>query len=238
MIPFSAAQPFPLVDCLTDAKTHARKVDDWLGLDTEAIERALILKGCRKPAPASCGERQELWLGLDVQDLLTPYLDLRQLLHELQPKPGETIVDLGAAYGRMAFVLGRHYPGTSFVGYEFVGERIEEGRRALERAGFDTKTGLLRLEHADLASRSFVPQPADIYFLYDYGTMKSVEKTLHDLRKIAATRVCRIVARGRHCRALISARHPWLEASVERGRATIYRTVDRSSATTEQELSF
>lgn len=227
MLQFSSSQPFPYVSAAeslrADAKSHAQAVDNWLGLRTQQIESGLAEKGCRNPPPSSSGQHQELWFGLDVQDLLTPYIELRCLLEFLRPRHGQKIVDLGAAYGRMAFVIARHFPGVQFTGYEYVGERVTEGRLAFKRAGILDSC----LEHVDLSAREFSPQRADFYFIYDYGTMKSVDKTLYDLKRMTEVQLGKappiIVARGRHCRSLIQSRHLWLEGVFELGRTTFYR---------------
>jgi hypothetical protein len=63
---------------------------------------------------------------------------------------------------------------------------------------------------ADLNSPDFAPAPADIYFMYDFGSRDAIEKTLHDLREIAKTRPITVVGRGRSSRDAIELRHPWL----------------------------
>lgn len=236
MIPFHPSQPFPPLEpdsqSVADAQAHAAAADRWLGLRTQDVERILREKGSRRPAPESSGEKQELWFGLDVKSLLTPYCEIRALLDRLAPRPGQTIVDLGAAYGRMAFVIARHFPGVRFRGYEYVGERVDEGRRAIARAGIRD----VRLDHADLAVTT--PEAADFYFIYDFGTPKTIEKALYDIRRHAEQRAPVVIARGRHCRALIDARHPWLSGAPEllkswpESRVSVYRSIvqlDRSA---------
>src|SRR4051794_33235374 len=128
MLVFDPANPFPLVEesALTypEAQAHSAEADRWLGIETERIE-ALLPK--RSPAD------QEHWLGLPVQALLTPYTELRRILESLKPAPGDTVIDLGAGYGRLGFVLARHFPEARFVGYECVAERAEEANRCLKR---------------------------------------------------------------------------------------------------------
>lgn len=225
MVHFSPSDPFPLVDLTkhtqSELRAHSARVDRWLGLRTLEIEGQLAERGCRERAPSSCGESQELWLGLDVQALLTPYCEIRAILERLRPNAGDTVIDLGAAYGRMAFVIERHFPGVRFVGYEYVGERAREGRRAFNGAGLKRS----RLEHADLAAGDFQPEDAQIYFIYDYGTPKAIEKTLYDLRRRSQESPAFVVCRGRHSRYLISNRHPWLKSAFPgepEGVVTIY----------------
>jgi len=227
MVRFSPSDPFPLTDLAvhsqSDLRAHSARVDQWLGLRTREIETRLMARGCRERAPGASGEAQELWLGLDVQALLTPYCEIRAILERLKPRPGHTVIDLGAAYGRMAFVIERHFHGVRFAGYEYAGERVREGRRAFAQAGLKNS----RLEHVDLTAGDFRPQTAQIYFIYDYGTPKAIEKTLYDLRRLSKETDAVIVCRGRHCRYLISTRHPWLINAFPgepEGRISIYRT--------------
>lgn len=134
---------------------------------------------------------------------MTLYVELRAILHQLIPQPGQTVVDLGAAYGRLGFIIGRHYRGVRFVGYEYAGERLEEGRRCLTRFVSKEHSRDFRLIHADLASKSLHLEEADIYFIYDFGALNVIEKILFDLRRLSNSRTITVVGRGRHCRYLI-----------------------------------
>lgn len=209
--------PFPLVRLTRElypaAKRHAAGVDELLGLRVKETEARL-----RDPR-----DGQQRWLGTHPSVFLTPYVELRAWLEQVAPKAGETVVDLGAGYGRLGFVLARHYPEVSFLGFELVPERVEEGSRALARFG----ARHARLEVADLAAAAFMPPAAEVYFVYDYGTREAIEKTLADLREIAKGRPIRVVGRGRAVRDAIERRHPWLgsvHAPVHHAHYSLYRT--------------
>ena len=212
---FTPTDPFPLPASASyaEAQAHARLVDEWLGMKTEPIEKALAAAG----GPSD----QQLWIGLPTQSLLTPYTEIRELSERLNLQPGETVVDLGAGYGRMSFVIARHFAGVHFVGYEYVRERVEEANRALE------KFGASPIEVADLKDPAFTPVAADYYFLYDYGTRDAIEKTLQDLRVIAQSRAITVIGRGRASRDAIERSHPWLSgvaAPEHFPHYSIYRT--------------
>ena len=233
MARFTPGDPFPPFilgkHTYAEAQAHAAEADAWLGFKLAPIEKKLAEIGCRSRAPGASGERQELWFGLETQMLLTPYMEIRALLESLKPRPGQSFIDLGAGYGRMGFVLGRCFPGTKFVGYEYVGERVIEGRRVLSKFNYPG----IRLEHADLAAESFEPDAADVYFIYDYGTPKAVEKTLYDLKRMAAEKPITLVGRGRHCRYLIERSHPWLVKSdpkAPESRTTVYSSYVESGS--------
>jgi hypothetical protein len=218
-IPFDPADPYPNPGPSTyaDAQAHSAQVDAWLGIDTHAIEASL--QKSRHPG-------QQLWIGLPVQAMLTPYTELREMLAHLAPSPGQAVVDLGAGYGRMGFVVARHHPGVRFVGYEFVAERVAAGQAALRSQGATPASGI-ELRRRDLASARFAPLPADFYLIYDYGTREAIQKTLEDLRGIAQSRRVTVIGRGRASRDAIEREHPWLSQvnpPEHRGHYSVYRT--------------
>lgn len=214
MLSFNEADPFPLPPAgipYEALKRHAAAADAWLGLRIAETERALAV-------PA---DGQERWEHKGAEVFLTPYCEIREILEELSPREGEVVVDLGAGYGRMGFVLARHFPAADFLGYELVPERVSEGSRVLAAR----KCYRARLMVADLCR--ITPEAAKFYFLYDYGTRAAIEKTLVDLREIAARQEIVVVGRGRAVRDAIERRHPWLGGVQEprhRPNYSIYRS--------------
>jgi hypothetical protein len=213
MLSFERRDPFPLLPLPLHStgaiRTHSVAVDQWLGLRIDEIEMKLNRTGSRSPAPDASSARQNLWFGLDPQDLLTPYLEIRDVLERLELQAGEVVVDLGAAYGRMGFVMARCFPGSVFVGYEFVGERVVEGRERLKFFG----AGNARLFHADLTSKEFQLPAAAHYFIYDFGTDSAIETVLARLYRASRRSSFKVVARGRRAQYAIDANHPWLKRS-------------------------
>lgn len=214
-IPFDPADPFPLRELTPElypaAKRHAAEADVWLGLRVKETEAAI-----RDP-----GDGQQRWLGTHPSVFLTPYVELREWCEALRPGRSETVCDLGAGYGRLGFVLARHFPEARFLGLELVPERVKEGSRALGRFGARNAS----LVQADL--KACPPPAAEVYFVYDYGTRETIEKTLQDLQAIAASRRIRVVARGRAVRDAVERRHPWLgsvHAPLHRAHYSVYRT--------------
>lgn len=197
MIEFSSLNPFPHYEAgsysYLEAKEHATAVDQWLGFEIAGIEERLVSRS-----------GQEIWQHLDAQAFQTPYLEIRTLLESLQLPSASKVIDLGCGYGRMAHVIGRHFPDLQFLGYEIVRERVSEGLRVL--AGFSYLN--VQLSALDLTESS--PESADCYFLYDYGTVPAIEKTLQDLREISRSRPIQVVARGRASRFLIHKDNAWL----------------------------
>ena len=164
-------------------------------------------------------DREQHWIGLPPETLLTPYDELVSMLQQLAPKNGSTLVDLGAAYGRLGLVIGRCFPELSFVGYECVAERVNEANRCLSIQGFGAR---IRVERQDLSATDFSPIAADSYFLYDFGSREAIEKTLEDLRRIASSQPIAVVGRGRASRDAIERRHPWLSEVIPPWHAANY----------------
>lgn len=184
------------------------ELDQYFGLKINEIEHELLLKA-RSLRPdgtmANFGEvlhgGHQTWVGLDPQTLNTPYAELDLACDLLNPKTGETFVDLGAGYGRLGLVLAEKYPGVKFIGYELVKERVEEGNRIL---------GGEKLFTQDLMSETFVLPVAEYYFLYDFGKTEHIRKIMKQFEKLADSHHFKLVARGKGSRSIIDFEHPWL----------------------------
>ena len=196
--------PYPLLsmsDCsYREAQIHASQVDSWLGLETAKIESAL----------SKTNSDQELWIGLKTEALLTPYIEFRQILEKVRPKPGDTVIDCGAGYGRMGFVIGAHYPGVNFIGFEIVAERVSEGAKRLSEQGFSSA----QLLCANIDSPEFILPEAETYFVYDFSHRAAIDRLLLKLQALARKRSITVVARGRSSRDAIDHGAPWLSQVV------------------------
>ena len=194
-------------------RVHSAWVDRTLGIQVEKIETTLYeaaLKldpqGSHKTWGRSLHEGNQTWVGLWSQTLQTPYSELKQICELLKPKKLEHLVDLGAGYGRMGWVLHLLYPETSFSGYEYVSERVIEGSRLLDQLGCVKA----RLIHQDLTQADFKLPEADFYFVYDYGTLEHIRHTLDQLKEMGDRKKFKVIARGLGTRSLIDHEHPWL----------------------------
>lgn len=206
MIPFDPERLFPLLDphshTYKDAQDHSVLVDLHLDFQYQDIEENLR----QSRHYQKDHESVQAWQGLPVQALQTPYTEIRYILSLLNTQENQTVIDLGCGYGRMAHVIGQHYPQVEFVGYELVDERVREGQRILKDRDYPN----VRLETRDLSDPGFAPPVADFYFIFDFGSRAALEKTLEDLRRIAQTKNIVVVARGRGIRHQIYQSHPWL----------------------------
>jgi hypothetical protein len=202
-----------------EAQEHSILVDIWLGFNTEEIEKTLFKNHTlQKEHPPV-----QAWIGLPVQAMQTPYTEIHTILNILNPQPHESVIDLGCGYGRMAHVLGRHFPQVHFTGYELIFERVQEGNRILQKFNYP----FVNLETQDLSSPDFTPRLADYYFIFDFGSRSAIAKTLEDLKIIALERSITVVARGRGIRHWIYQDHPWLYA-INEPKAFEHFTIFRS----------
>ena len=218
---FSKDDPFPLLPPdshrYEEAQAHSAEVDAWLGLSIQKAEYQLKIK------LLSDFEKREQWVGLDPAALLTPYTEIRHMLNLLNLPAGSHVVDLGAAYGRMAFVMGTHFPDLNFTGFELSKERVFAAKAVLEKFNFKN----VKLIEQDLSKSNFILPEAQVYFIYDFGTLNSIIKVLMDIQEVARKQKVILVGRGRAVRDQIERKEPWLTEIVapeHHGRFSVYRT--------------
>lgn len=205
--------PFPFFEegvlSYSHEKEHSAQVDSWLGFQIEPIEAKILSNSIYDVQNSAHGFLHEYWRGLPIGSLQTPYTEIKTILTKLKLRENETVVDLGAAYGRMAHVIGRDFPLVNFCGYEVVHERLDEGLRVLSLQSYLVPHRLTLLK-GDLSSIDFQLPAATVYFLYDFGSPKAIKKTIEDLKLVARTQPIRLVARGRSARQIIERENPWL----------------------------
>ena len=145
------------------------------------------------------------WVGLGAQILQTPYREIYEALSFLSTHPPKSFLDLGAGFGRLAFVLKALYPQCRFTGYEFVPERVAEGRRVLELNGLDPQS----LEERNILEASDLPI-ADIYFAYDFGSPRDIEELLRKFEALFSKHNFFLIVKGKATRSMIHNKFPLL----------------------------
>jgi hypothetical protein len=199
-------------DQLANPKLHAYEVDQRLGFTIDRIEFQLRAKAYELDPEGDVNSWGKLlheaqsWIGLDPQTLLTPYDELSRMCDLIDTRDNIHFVDLGAAYGRMGFVLKARYPNSSFTGVEIVQERVDEGNRVF--ALHDCQNA--RLIQQDMFHESFQLPLGDCYMIYDYGVLDHLRWTMGQLENLADVHRFQVIARGDTIRSLIQYAHPWL----------------------------
>src|SRR5690606_39026298 len=98
-----------------DQQLHSEYIDQILGIDVDKIEESLNSKDY---------DNCEAWIGLAPRQLQTPYDELLMITQLLQLRENEHVLDLGAGYGRLGFVMEQQVPEAIFSGIELVAERV------------------------------------------------------------------------------------------------------------------
>ncbi|HXH30065.1 MAG TPA: hypothetical protein VNJ01_04575 [Bacteriovoracaceae bacterium] len=197
----------------SDPLKHSAYLDGQWGfqiteIEQDLLQRAQVLRpaGNMKTWGEGLHGGSQSWVGLDPQTLLTPYPELARICELIRPAPGNHLVDLGAGYGRLGVVLAHVCPRARFTGLELVSQRVVEGNRVLELHQLTQA----RLFEQDLTVDGFQLPEAEFYFIYDYGKVGHIRKTLKQLEAIADKKNFRVIARGMGTRSLIEREHPWL----------------------------
>ncbi len=199
-------------------RQHALMVDKILGFRVKYIEEMLVAdargfdpEGTHETWGPSLHNGVQTWIGLELQTLQTPYSEIYRILQLLKLKPYQHVVDLGAAYGRMGVVIGGLFIKNIFTGFEFVSSRVDEGNRIYN----DLNLTKSKLVEADLAGENFEIPEADVYFIYDYGQVEHIDRTLRQIRDVSVKRPVKVVVRGKFTRKIIADRHEWLDLTYE-----------------------
>jgi hypothetical protein len=210
-----------------ESQMLSEKLDDLLGYQTNSIEKKLVQLASRldpfgdlKSWGIRMHDGAQSWVGLNPQQLQTTYDELVELVDVIQPDPHSLWLDLGAGYGRLGIVLKALAPEVKFIGYEIVRERVVDGNRVFKKHCCEDAT----LVCADI-SKNFDLPIADCYFIYDYGKLEHIKKTLEQISFIADQgHHFHVVARGR-VRQFIEYNHPWLTVNNPTNTSTfnIYR---------------
>lgn len=254
---FDPKNPFPSVDpesiSYEEVKAHAREFDAWLGLSLESVEakvREALATRARDEALAvseaisdtsEMSITREFWLSKPVDTFMTPYWDLDYMLRAAGLAASDLVVDLGAGYARLAFVLALRHPDVGFVGIEKIEARILEASRVfatnpLFRAAPRDQYQFLAedLRETDLAKMSdplsentIAVRERTHFLIYDFGSREDIQAVLLKLQALACDQKVIVLARGGRSREIIDREHPWLsqvQPPQHFARFSIYRS--------------
>ena len=181
-------------------REYSQELDKSLGFKINEIEEELMLQH----RPYDQYEGSQTWIGLNAQVFQTPYQEIYDFLNFIKPLELKSLVDLGAGYGRLAIVMSQVVPEMSFIGYEIMKERFEEGKRVLGNLELDS----YELRKEDILKEDFILPEADVFFIYDFSDPMDIRKILDIIDKKFFERKLLIVARGKGIRSLIQSKYP------------------------------
>lgn len=174
------------------AYENSRDIDRELGIDTYSIELKILNNYGR--------EKNTNWIGLDEQTLQTPYEELFEVFNHLKAFSWKTIIDFGAAYGRVGLVAKFFNPKAEFFGFENLEERARYGNSTFEKFGITNA----KIFEENVLGLNFEQMIADIYFVYDFSDLKNIKFLLKQLcKKYTNDEPFFLIARGKAVRSLI-----------------------------------
>lgn len=179
------------------SRNQSKRLDKILGFKIPKVEQKLLKKYKAYYTGDQSGRKQkytgsETWIGLHPQVLQTPYSEIQYFLEILKEFNPKSIVDIGAGYGRVGIVMSSLFPEASFIGYEIMEKRLDEGNRVFESLELDK----CQMLYADLSKESFTPPEADIYFIYDFSDPLDIRKILGQLKAVNENRRAFVIAKG------------------------------------------
>lgn len=211
------------------AKRRSNLIDQMLGLRIYPIELTLRAQAKSQSPTGHAGtwgavlhQGNQTWVGLDPQTLLTPYSEIYDILNFMELPAKSVVIDLGAGYGRVGPVMASLLPDGTFIGHEYVKERVMEGRRVFQLLGLSRA----QLEQTDLSADDFQLPSAHAYFLYDFGKVEHIRKILNKLDSLAMNQSFYVIARGETTRKLIEYSYPLFKniyPPIDQKRYSIYR---------------
>lgn len=216
-----------LSDDYGDIQLHSTCIDKILDIPVQETEkrlrevaRELLPGGTVESWSKAMHDGVTTWIGLNPAQLQTPYAEFFELLEELKLEENETLVDLGAGYGRLGQIMNHNWPSSKFIGFEMASERVEIGNESFKK--LDAYNAIL--EQANIAADDFELPVADYYFIYEFGSVSDMKKLLSKLEERADQRKSfTVAARGRGINSLIRETAPWLTVEArEFGNSTIY----------------
>lgn len=175
------------------------EIDSLWGLQIEKTERELASSTDTPFKGSYIGNN------LKTEGLLTSYLDFYSIYCHLPETKGKTFVDLGAGYGRSAFLYSEISANLKTLAIEFVQKRIECGQKLKIKNNLDKATFI----HQDLLKGPF--PIGDYYFLY-LPKDKVFFHCLNELKKLSKRKSFHLYVIESHGDVIDSLKrdYPWL----------------------------
>lgn len=189
-----------------DDRLHSKLLDKRIGYRISKIEDKLLrqYRAYDRCEDNSSDKKHypdtQAWIGLNSQVLQTNYSDIFGSLHFLRSFQINTIVDIGAAYGRVGIVSSAVFPKANFIGYEVVKSRFNEAKRVYFRH---------KLNNCDFVNVNVLDDPssieaADIYFIYDFSELSHISIILKKLYLRRDSKPFFLISHGERIDSLMS----------------------------------
>ncbi|MBD64778.1 MAG: hypothetical protein CME62_06200 [Halobacteriovoraceae bacterium] len=191
------------------SKVHAKYLDKYLGFKIPKIEVKLQQKYRSYDQSADQSNKKkhfegtQTWIGLHPQALQTPYNDIYEVLESIKTHDIETVVDIGAGYGRVGLVTSAIFPKASFLGYEILSKRRDEANRVFKLHGLDNCELVLQ----NVLEESFQLPDADVYFIYDFSELDDICTILDELSERLIDKSFFLITKGDRIDYLIAKKY-------------------------------
>lgn len=179
-------------------RIHAKLLDKKFGFKIPKIEEKLNQKYRAYDRENDTSNRKQhyqgtqTWIGLHPQVLQTPYNNILACLSKLKDISVNTIVDIGAGYGRVGLVMNSVFPESTFIGYEIINKREREGNRIFEKLGMDN----CEIRNQNVLEDGFDIPDAEVYFIYDFSEKEDLCQILDKLVKKAKKKKFYLITHG------------------------------------------
>jgi 16S rRNA G527 N7-methylase RsmG len=165
------------------AKQHSKSIDKILGYEIGKIEQSLLkkyqayFKVTDEKNKKQHYQGSQTWIGIHPQTLQTPYEEILKALIFLNKINVKRVIDIGAAYGRVGLITKCVLPEVSFIGYEILKKRVDEGNRIFKKHLLEN----CELVETNVLESSFSFPEAEVFFIYDFSEPEHIEYIIKKL---------------------------------------------------------
>ena len=153
----------------------------------------------------------QAWIGLSPEQLQTTYSEFYEICDYINSRfefPSDfSVIDFGAAYGRLGLVLPFLFSKAYFTGYEIVKARVDDGNKVYQSFGLTHS----KLICENVLQESFQMPRAQVYFIYDIGEYQHIQNLISKIETLydSGHRFL-LIARGRGVNSVLYKEHPWM----------------------------
>lgn len=159
----------------SDLKKMEDLLDAFFSLDIELMD-AEIARAISPDARVTSAQirdkygEEEIWHSPRAGQQ-TSWSATIDIINQMNPLPGELVVDIGSGVGRLGLMLGLLRPEVEFVGMELVEARVDAAHEAAVESGFKN----VEFEQANLADPKVDLPVADYFYMFNPFTPKTAD---------------------------------------------------------------